>query len=47
MRLCIGIGAADKVDRLIIRWPTGATQELTDLSLDQLHKIREPNDVSR
>jgi hypothetical protein len=42
LRLCIGLGSTDELDRVIIRWPSGATQELTNLRLRQLHSIREP-----
>jgi hypothetical protein len=30
-----GLGAADRVDRLVIRWPSGEVQELRDLAGDQ------------
>jgi hypothetical protein len=41
LRLHFGIGAAGKVDRLEVIWPTGARQVLTDLPADRLHVVRE------
>jgi hypothetical protein len=31
----LGLGDATKVDRLIIQWPSGLRQELTDLAADR------------
>lgn len=36
-----GLGARTKIDRLEIRWPSGRTQVLTDLAVDQILKIKE------
>jgi hypothetical protein len=30
-----GLGGADRVERLTVRWPSGAVQELTDLAADR------------
>jgi enediyne biosynthesis protein E4 len=38
-----GLGKQGKVDRLEIRWPSGQTQVLTNLSANQILKVREPN----
>ncbi|HUG92021.1 MAG TPA: CRTAC1 family protein [Planctomycetaceae bacterium] len=32
--LLVGVGAAERIDRLTVRWPTGRTQEFTDLPVD-------------
>jgi tetratricopeptide (TPR) repeat protein len=32
--ITFGLGDADRVDKLLIQWPSGATQELTDLPVD-------------
>jgi hypothetical protein len=37
-----GLGSHAKVDRLEIRWPSGAVQILTNIQADQILKIREP-----
>ena len=37
-----GLGSRTKVDRLEIRWPSGALQVLTNLAVDQILKIQEP-----
>ncbi|MBK8977287.1 MAG: VCBS repeat-containing protein [Planctomycetes bacterium] len=36
-----GLGAATRVDRLTVRWPSGAVQEFRDLAVDHLHTVRE------
>lgn len=36
-----GLGTHTKIDRLEIRWPSGHTQVLTDLAVDQILKIKE------
>lgn len=40
--LTFGLGQTRKIDKLIIRWPDGSTQEVTDLAVDSLHKIAKP-----
>ena len=42
LRLAIGLGYTDQVDRVVIRWPSGTTQELATPALRQLHTLREP-----
>jgi hypothetical protein len=42
LRLSIGLGPIDQIDRVVIRWPSGKTQELQNPSLRQLHILREP-----
>ena len=42
-RLHFGLGTAQAVDRVIIRWPSGTTQELTALAAGRVHKIVEPD----
>ncbi len=37
-----GLGAAERVDRLVVHWPSGATAELADVAVDQLLEVREP-----
>jgi hypothetical protein len=36
-----GLGKDAKVEKAVIRWPSGKEQELKELKLDQLHTIRE------
>lgn len=40
-RLHFGLGAANKVERVEIRWPDGRTQSLASPAIDQLHRIKE------
>lgn len=39
--LHFGLGAARKIDRLTVRWPSGLEQSLTDLPVNRLLKIEE------
>lgn len=36
-----GLGSAEKIDEVHIRWPDGSTQELKDVSIDTLHKVQQ------
>jgi len=37
-----GLGTRTKLDRLEVRWPSGRTQVLTNLAVDQILKVKEP-----
>jgi hypothetical protein len=41
-RLHFGLGAAASVDRVVIRWPSGRTQELPAPEPGRVHRVREP-----
>jgi hypothetical protein len=41
-RLHFGLGRREWVDRLVIHWPSGTTQVLQHLAVDQFHAITEP-----
>jgi hypothetical protein len=41
-RLHFGIGAATKVEKLIIHWPSGQEQILENLSVDRVLVAEEP-----
>lgn len=41
-RLHFGLGAAQTVDKLRIEWPSGSTQVLKDVAVDQLLTVEEP-----
>jgi hypothetical protein len=41
-RLHFGLGAADKIDKLVVHWPSGRVQTLTDLKVDRVLTIKEP-----
>jgi hypothetical protein len=43
-RVHFGLGTASKVDRLIIRWPSGAVQELHDVEADRHIIVEEGKD---
>ena len=36
-----GLGSAEKIDEVRIRWPDGSTQALKDVSIDTLHKVKQ------
>jgi hypothetical protein len=42
-RLHFGLGRADSVDHVEIRWPSGKIQQLSAPALNQIHKIEEPS----
>jgi hypothetical protein len=41
-RLLIGLGAATSIDRVTVRWPSGAVSTLAGLKPDQSHRLIEP-----
>lgn len=41
-RLHFGLGAEARVDRVVIRWPSGRTQELEAPAVGRVHRIQEP-----
>ena len=41
-RVHFGLGSADLIDTLQVRWPSGATQLLTDIPADQVLALQEP-----
>ena len=40
--LHFGLGSAAKVDRAIVRWPSGREQVIEDPAIDRRHRIQEP-----
>ena len=42
LRLHFGLGKAERVDRLEVRWPSGAVQVLHDIAADQVLTVVEP-----
>jgi hypothetical protein len=44
-RVHFGLGAATKVDRLEIRWPSGKMETLRDLSVDRYYTVQEGSGV--
>ena len=42
-RLHFGLGRSEWVDRITIHWPSGRTQVLTHLAVDQFHTLTEPS----
>ena len=41
-RLHFGLGAAASVERVVIRWPSGKTQELKTVEPGRVHRVQEP-----
>ena len=39
-----GLGSADRVDRIVVKWPSGTTQELRNPAVNAYHKIIEESD---
>ncbi|MBI5433025.1 MAG: CRTAC1 family protein [Planctomycetes bacterium] len=46
-RLHFGLGAAERIDKLTVRWPSGRTSELTDLDADRVVTVTEPEEIAR
>ena len=42
LRLHFGLGATERVDRALIRWPSGRVQELNAPEAGRVHRIQEP-----
>ena len=40
-RIHYGLGTATAVDRVVIRWPSGAIQTIEHPAIDQLHKVKQ------
>ena len=40
--LDFGLGTAASVERVVIRWPSGKTQELKAPQVGRIHRIQEP-----
>jgi enediyne biosynthesis protein E4 len=43
-RVHVGLGDAGHVDEIRIRWPSGTVQVLTDIEVDQILQVREPDE---
>jgi hypothetical protein len=41
-RLHFGLGENADVERVVVRWPSGKTQEITEVELNRLHAVKEP-----
>jgi hypothetical protein len=41
-RLHFGLGKTDRIEKAVVRWPSGKTQELTGLEAGRVHKVQEP-----
>jgi hypothetical protein len=41
-RVHYGLGSADAVDRVVIRWPSGRVQTIERPAIDTLHRVKEP-----
>jgi enediyne biosynthesis protein E4 len=45
MRIHFGLGQAEKVDRIVIRWPSGQTETLQNLPADRFYAVKEEEGV--
>jgi len=41
-RLHFGLGAAANIDKLLVHWPSGREQVLTNLTVDRVLTVEEP-----
>ena len=44
-RLSIGVGDAERIDRVVIRWPSGAEESVEDLAVDHRYVVEEGKGV--
>jgi hypothetical protein len=44
LNIHFGLGTAESIDRLIIRWPSGIVQTIDEVAADQLLMVTEPVD---
>jgi hypothetical protein len=47
LRVHFGLGAADKVERLEIRWPSGASETIQNIAADHFYAIKEGSGISQ
>jgi hypothetical protein len=47
LRVHFGVGAAEKVELLEIRWPCGLVEALKDLKVNQLYYVMEGKGITR
>jgi hypothetical protein len=40
--LHFGLGADGRVDKVVVRWPSGKMSELTGPEINRLHTVKEP-----
>jgi len=45
-RVYFGLGAAEKIDRVEIRWPSGTVDVLKDVTVDKIHVVTEGRSVT-
>jgi len=45
LRVHFGLGAAQKIDRVEIHWPSGATETMIDVAADQAYSVLEGNGI--
>jgi hypothetical protein len=44
-RVHFGVGDVERIDELVIEWPSGERTVLTDLAVDRMHTIREGTEL--
>jgi enediyne biosynthesis protein E4 len=42
-RLHFGLGAAQTIDKVVVRWPSGRAQELSGIETNRVHRLVEPS----
>ena len=45
--ISIGLGGAEKIEELVVRWPSGACQSFTGLAVDRRYTVTEPARVPK
>ncbi len=44
--LVFGLGESNRIDELVVKWPSGHVQRFNDISAGQVHTVREPSTPS-
>jgi hypothetical protein len=42
-RVHVGLGQRTKIDKIVLWWPCGVSQTLTNVNVDQILVLREPS----
>ncbi len=45
MRVHFGLGGVSKLDSIEVRWPSGRTEEFSDLAVDKIHTLKEGDGI--
>jgi hypothetical protein len=47
LRLHFGLGAESKMNKIVVRWPSGKEEELNDVTADAIYTVTEGSGITR